>query len=52
MYMCEEKLYVTYPGSDRKYPAVKVKCCVCSKEILRRKCEVKVNKKYFALKYV
>ena len=48
--MCEEKLYVTYPGSDRRYPAVKVKCCVCGKDILRRITEVKPNKKIFCSK--
>lgn len=34
--MSDDKLWITFPGSSRRYKAIKLPCLVCGKEILMR----------------
>ncbi len=48
--MSEENLWITFPGSTRKYKAVKLPCLVCGKEIILRDEKDVYTRKHFCSK--
>ena len=45
--MSDDKLWITFPGSSRRYKAVKLPCLVCGKEILMRDEKDAYKRKHF-----